>query len=274
MALKSFGEIFNEAFAAYKKHFSLFIKVSFILYFIPTLILGGTYVWFALTNPQNTMMIELLDNLNGIISAIFTMLLTFTVIKILLVKRTKEELSVGEALKEGSQHFGEGIVLSIIMGFALIFLYLLFIIPGIIFSIYWTFAFYALITDKVGFKKAMSHSKQVVKGRWWTVAWYSFLQGLIVGLVSMIVLLPVYVVTVVMGVFAKNLYLIGGVTLIITAIVQMLVLPFSLTFMEKFYLSLKENTPSVESTAELEQSTVKKAPEPVEVKAEEPSETK
>ncbi len=264
MALKSFGELFNEAFNAYKKHFSLFLKVSFILYFIPTLIFGGVYVWYAITNPDNTLMIELLDNISGIVSAIFSMLLTFTVIKILLVKRTKQELSVGEALIEGSKHFGEGILLSIILSIALLFLYVLLIIPGIIFSIYWAFAYYALITDNVGFTKAMSHSKDLVKGRWWTVFGYNLLQGLIVGGVSMIILVPVYIITIILGVFANNLHLMAAITLIMTALVQMIILPFSLTFMEKFYLSLKESTPSVESTAEVkpEQPTVEKAPEP------------
>jgi len=258
MALKSFGDLFGESFNDYKKHFTLFIKVSFILYFIPTLIFGGVYLWYALINPGNTFMLQLLDNLTGIISAIFSMLLTFTIIKILLVKRTKKELNVNEALIEGSQHFGKGIILSIILGIALLFLYLLFIIPGIIFSIYWAFSYYALITDNVGVRKAMSHSKKVVEGYWWTVFGYNLLQGLIVGAISMILLVPVYIVTIILGVFANNLHLMGAVTLIMTALVQMIILPFTLTFMEKFYLALQAENP-VDAPKEVKKT---KAPSP------------
>jgi hypothetical protein len=236
MALKGFGNILDSSYKDYKKHFPLFMKVSFVLYFLPTIISAIFY----LTNPS-------LQNVLGrvlikIVPGLFSLLLIFTIIKILLVKREKKELELGEALRRGSEHFGEGILLSIIMGLALFGLYLLFLIPGIIFSIYWNFAYYALITDNVGITKALEHSKKVVQGRWWTVFGYIFLLGLITGVISFAVFIALMIIMGIFSMIIGNLLLGTIISTIIIGLLEMLLLPFTLTFMEKFYLDLKKNT--------------------------------
>ncbi len=73
---------------------------------------------------------------------------------------------------------------NILMVIFLIPLFLLFIIPGIIYLVYWFFAIYAVaLSNKTG-KEALNHSKKIVKNRWWTVFGYNILYGILGFLIS------------------------------------------------------------------------------------------
>ncbi len=232
----TFDELMRHSYADYRKHLPLFIKLSFILYFIPTILLSVAY--FFIEEPMKRLAF---GGVMDIILGFFTLLLMFTIIKVLLIKRSRHELSVAEALKEGIAHYGEGITLSIILGLALAGLYLLFIVPGVIFSVFWEFVFYALITDNVKIPQAFAHSKKVVEGRWWTVLGYMILLGLVLTGVSIILMVPALLILGLLG-MATGRFMVAQISFIFVAgIVQMFTLPFSLTFMEKFYLSLKEH---------------------------------
>jgi len=64
------------------------MKVSFLLYFIPSVILSIAYLYYvARINPTDTYMHKMLENVMDIVNSLFGMLLMFTVIKILLIKR-------------------------------------------------------------------------------------------------------------------------------------------------------------------------------------------
>ncbi len=56
---------------------------------------------------------------------------------------------------------------------------LLFVIPGIIFFIWYQFSFYALVTDNKRDIMAMKASKELVVGRWLQVAWLFIAPGLV-----------------------------------------------------------------------------------------------
>ena len=58
---------------------------------------------------------------------------------------------------------------SIVATFLLFCLYLLFIIPGLIWSVFWVFSFPASSLRNVKGKKALDYSKMIVKGKWWRI---------------------------------------------------------------------------------------------------------
>jgi hypothetical protein len=47
----------------------------------------------------------------------------------------------------------------------------LFVIPGIIFFVWYNFASYAIILDNKTWASAFAASKSLVVGRWWRIAW-------------------------------------------------------------------------------------------------------
>lgn len=255
MALLDFGMLLTQAFDEYKKHLKLLVTVSFIIVFIPTIILESYshdhYIKHT-DDDGNYDSLEsekkgfLLENASTFLNIICTMLLTITVIKILLVKRTrKHPLSAVDAIREGSAHYGEGLLLSMILAGAIFALTLLLIIPGIIFMVYWAFSYYALITDGKDIMTSMKHSKRVVTGRWWKVFGYMILLALITFSVyfgAIILMIPISLTLVLLGL---EVYA-GYIAIFALGIAGLFVAPFSVVFMEKFYLNLKENTPMLD----------------------------
>ena len=73
--------------------------------------------------------------------------------------------------------FGTNIILTLfIFG-----LYLLLIIPGILFSIYWIFTMIAVALRNKKYKEALNYSKLLVRGNWWSTFGTVLVFGIIVG---------------------------------------------------------------------------------------------
>ncbi|MBU0757201.1 MAG: efflux RND transporter permease subunit [Nanoarchaeota archaeon] len=234
MTLEKFKSIFWKTINEYKDHFPLFMKVSFALYFVPVVLM--MFFYYQLPDFFTKVIYNFFFQ---IVTGLFTLLLTFTIIKILLVKRKKKEIGVYEALKHGTNHYFEGIILSVIVGFALFGLYILFIVPGIIFSVFWIFALYALISDKVDVTKALSHSYDTVKGRWLYVVEHMFFLSLFIFGIYMVVLIPLGIMIVLAGVLFRSFILTQVLAILSVTLIKMLVLPFSLAYMENLYIDLK-----------------------------------
>ncbi|MFZ2456112.1 MAG: hypothetical protein WAX07_06520 [Candidatus Altiarchaeia archaeon] len=78
---------------------------------------------------------------------------------------------------------------SIIQAIILIFLFLLLIIPGVIYSVYWSFALYAVALGGKSGKEALSYSKKIVQNRWWTVLGYA----IVFGIIGFILTIPIVI---------------------------------------------------------------------------------
>ena len=182
------GVCIDSAFKNLKEHFGLLFKVGILLYFIPSLILqliilfvlpvyftGFEEQMIGSTDINFTQLIGVLGSLFliimvlSIIISLFQMLFSITIIKIFSEKRQGRELEVMQAINVSKSHFGDAIVLSIIMTLALLCLAFLLIIPAIIFMIYWLFSMYALVIENLGPTEAMKRSKSLVEGNWWLV---------------------------------------------------------------------------------------------------------
>jgi len=90
-----------------------------------------------------------------------------------------KKISISTAYSRAFGRWPAAIYTNIVGGILLILLFLIIIIPGLIYSIYWTFALYAVALSGKSGKQALDHSKSIVKNRWWTVLGYIFVFGLI-----------------------------------------------------------------------------------------------
>ena len=240
--MKGFGHLLDESYKSFKEHFLLFVKITFVLYFLPRTILEIITRFIP-----NIFLRFGISIYNSLIIWLLHLLIIFTVIKVLLIKKKEKEISFSQALTEGSKHYGEGIILSVIMQLALFGLFLLFVIPAVIYGVYWSFAYYALITDNVGVTKALAHSKKVVEGRWWKVLGINSLFYLML----FALLIPLYFVLnlffgLVNFVIPHLQFVYDILMIIIDSGIFMFVIPFSLIFMAKFYLDLKKSTKNLD----------------------------
>lgn len=99
-------------------------------------------------------------------------------------------LTFQDALRAATNHWLVGIKTTLLMGILLIPLMFLLVIPAIIFAIFWAFAVYVVMDDKLSGYSALKYSKFVVQGHWWKVLGNLLIMGLVAGIVGSIVSIP------------------------------------------------------------------------------------
>ena len=107
-----------------------------------------------------------------------------------------EMVSIREAFLRTLEKWWVFIATSILSTLATLWGLILFIIPGIIISVYFMFAGYAVIFEEKKYLEALYYSRSLIKGRWWQTLWKS----LGFGIVSFLLLiLPVLLITYSLG---------------------------------------------------------------------------
>lgn len=150
----------------------IFALLMFLPIFIP--FIGGSFSMYLQTAQPN------LSRITNVIVAIINLLSIFLVFWNSLALAH----AVGTYIKEGRndhwmEHYGAVVPLlwpalytSIFVWLALVIGTAFFIIPGIIFLVWFFFSPYRIIFEKERGFKAIRGSKQLVSGRWWRVAWW------------------------------------------------------------------------------------------------------
>lgn len=97
-------------------------------------------------------------------------------------------LSWKDALRHGMSRWGNAIGTGILAQLTIL-LWSFLIIPGIIWSVNYTFSFwvYAVALRNMGGKKALDYSKNLVEGQWWRVFWI----GLVIAVSQFIIRLAI-----------------------------------------------------------------------------------
>jgi len=126
---------------------------------------------------------------------------------------------------------------SLLSGLAILGGFILLIIPGIIFSIWFAFALYAVVLDSKKDTEAMKYSKKLVSGRWWAVFWRMFLPSLIFMIVSGAVQMPLdYIMN------SSNTPTITLLALFVSSMVSIAFAPFLASAQTILYVELKKTS--------------------------------
>jgi len=238
--MKGFGDLFRESFNETKEKFMPIFKSFLFLYLIPMVILFLVFmVIFAVGFSRGDSVLDF--SLGSVVSAAlvggafsyglivvgFILVIILVVLMILLsisylyiALFGKKQMSFKHIFGAARTYFWRYVGLCILLAILLVILFILFIIPGIIFFVYWLFAAYVLMNEKLSPWDSMKRSKQIVKGRWWRTFGILLLIGVIVSFASLIIgLIP----------------LIGGL------VTSLLLTPFSIIFFKNMYLDMKKN---------------------------------
>lgn len=178
----SLGEILSESWKRFTENFQLILSITLIIY-IPINILLSLTLLEGLSGD-----FELYSKVSNMLGRSIGVIATMAIAFVIQNKIDGKTIGIGDAFKKSFSRWGAVIGTGIILAIFLFGLTLLFIIPGAIFSIYWKFApLVVILNGKFGID-ALRYSKQIVKGRWWTVAWYSFvffvLMSIVVGILG------------------------------------------------------------------------------------------
>ncbi|MFH1327082.1 MAG: hypothetical protein ABIH59_03070 [archaeon] len=240
VAKKGFGELFNKSLSEFGKKFVMILKAFVFLYFIPAAILMlifGLILLIALPEGSINVIFDTVSSgftsfdfssLPGLVWLIILFVLMILILIILMVLMNISYIHIAFLEKEKSfkdifgvakkffwRYLGLGIVTTVLLAI----LFILLIVPGIIFLVFWIFASYVLIKEDKGIWESLKKSKEIVKGKWWRTFGFVILISLISIVVSLI---------------SNFIPFIGGfiTTLVLT--------PFVTIFFKNFYLDMKK----------------------------------
>jgi len=226
--VKGFGSLFSDSLNEYGSKFNSYFRIYLILYLIPVvlglilaLLIFGTFNLYNISNINGLFLQNAVSNSALIVLFVLVVLISIVLYTMLMISyihlalSKKNEVSLSETLGVAKKNFWRYLGFAIVMGIFLVVLYILLIIPGIIFTVYWAFASYVFIHKNTTVMGALKESKNIVRGNWWKVFWrglllfiiYIVVDGIlgfipiIGGLLSMLILYPFSVL------FFKNLYL-------------------------------------------------------------------
>ncbi|MDP3881418.1 MAG: hypothetical protein Q8Q31_00885 [Nanoarchaeota archaeon] len=260
----NFGEIFGKSWKEYWENFGSFFKFMLIFLALPTLILAiisivyitsNPEVWAILGNPQIAAQLssfDLFNTLSGyfILSSIFTLvsiLLTIYILKgIITVSLKKDKYTSSELTHAAKNNFWAFLGFEIVSLIFVILLLILFIIPGIIFAIFWIFGAFIFVSQNKGIIGSLKISFHMVKGRWWKTFGYFILVMLVGAGVSIVVSLlelPFSIMNILYattnGYMSKSLFILSSLMNWLTDfIASLFIVPFFLIFFKNYYLSL------------------------------------
>lgn len=152
-------QLLKEAIAIFKENLKLFIgivAVPFVLSFV-----------VALFDPGDSNSFDPIYTVLALISAIANIFMMIA----LTLAISNPALSVGDSYSAAKSFFWRYIGFSILSGLILIVGFVLFIIPGIILSVWFTFAAFVLLLENGGIVESLKKSREYVRGRWWAVFW-------------------------------------------------------------------------------------------------------
>lgn len=223
VSLRGVGELLKETFQIYKSRIGVFLGITVI----PFLVFLFFLFLFLLLLPLFIVLYKFL----GIILLPIALLVIIILGIVVFVINLWAPLALLYAIKERDQKIGikESFTkawhkilsywwISILVGLITIAGFILLIIPGIIFSIWFSLVAYVLVSEGLKGRKALSRSKQLVKGYWFKVFWRLLVLNMIIFLIAYIVgLIP----------FLRN-------------IIYLFIAPFSVIFSFLIYENLRQ----------------------------------
>lgn len=108
----------------------------------------------------------------GIVYLVFYLWLEMaSLIQYSVISRSRT-LPIKELLSQGWRIMSKILITGLIASLAVVGGFLLLIVPGVIFAVWFTFTTPIVVFENLSGTAALSRSKQIVKGRFWKTVWY------------------------------------------------------------------------------------------------------
>ncbi len=246
----AFGDIFSLSWNEYKSNFKLYSKLVLLFSFIPSLIYYAIIQYYNFkTGYVQDIGLIVTSICLSVILLLITILTTIGILSSSIYK-VKDFSKVKLFLKK---YYVKYILFNLVLFVFLLPLFLLLIVPGIIFAIFWSFGAVVLIAENKKARDALKRSHELVKGKWWTVLGYTILLGLISAAISLgfsVIKIPTYIWLFIDTASNPAFYAEGSLPTLVSLIhgwvsqfanliAQFVSVPLSLLFIKNFYLSLK-----------------------------------
>jgi len=119
----------------------------------------------------------------------------------------KDKLSFKSTIVFAWKKYKLFFLLTILLGLVVGLGFVLLIIPGLLFMVWFSLSRFIVVESKVGIKEAFVKSKELVKGRFWPVLGRLIVFGLFSSIVGFVVAVVPYGIGAALGVFLEALFL-------------------------------------------------------------------
>jgi hypothetical protein len=174
-------EIIQQSWNIYEENFKKLLKITLWGFLITSISTGLVYI-VDIFYKGNTWIETILGFLAGLPQLLVALWMTITLIGIADALLEKKGFDVKKSMRAGFKFFVPAVIVSLAVALAEAVGFILFIIPGIIFSVWFAFSVYETILEKKKPIDAMKESKKLSAERWWIVAWLYYAPGLFWGL--------------------------------------------------------------------------------------------
>jgi hypothetical protein len=271
----AFKELFSKSWNEYRLNFKQIFKLILVFVVIPSLIVFfiGQFLFFSngqaeeyknffssfsIENPPTEEQISDFNReinsqslstnwillLLSIGAAFFSMFFQFGFTKASLKDK---KINYSNSINYSKKLFFASLGFVIVTALLLLGLFILIIIPGIIFSVYWFAGYYVYLNEDKKIIESLRTSYRLVKGRWWKTFGYLLLFILIIILINIAISIPsailgiIFFVYLMMGNFSIVFFIINQLFSAITGIVATsITLPLVILFFKNMYLEYKK----------------------------------
>ena len=226
-SLPGIGRLLGETFSIYQKKIKVFLILILMLVFLPLIVVGlpviASIIGLSFFFPDNYSDFSLILILLMVVAFVVMVFISLwiSVSLLIAIKEREREVAIKELFSMARHRIASYFWISLLEMLIIFGGFLLFIIPGIIMSIWFSLSLIVFVSEDLKGTKALARSKQLVKGHWWSVFWKFIVFNVIIMAISITVgLIP----------------FIGG-------FVSMLLVPFSIIFSFLIYENLKKINP-------------------------------
>lgn len=185
--------LIKNALKIYQQRFWSFVAMGLapILGAIPLLVSVSLFLVSLLVRDQDIgLIIKIILGILGLASVVVAIYIALAAQAgfILILKNSGSKF--GEAFKAGRGYAWPLFAVGLLVGIFVLLWSILFIIPGIIFAVYYGQAYFVLLFEDKKGMSALKRSKELVKNYWWPVAGRNLLLGLVFSAVFIVLSLP------------------------------------------------------------------------------------
>lgn len=234
--LSSPGELFKKSWNNYQAN----LKNYLTLMLIPIVGMLVFYIFsFFSEGPEKSTNLPLFPIMLAFMVVFWYLMLRAFTALLILIRDDDPSKEAKSALRDSKNLVWSYLLVSVLVGLYVLAWALLFIIPGIIFSVYYGFAYWALIMEKQKGRAALKRSKELVKGYWWAVVGR--------GLYLLLLYLILFFVASMPAIAFPEGSMVGLIYSYFLNVIQYVVMPISFIYTYYIYKELKQ----IKSTTEI-----------------------
>ncbi|MBI3333917.1 hypothetical protein HYZ97_00305 [Candidatus Pacearchaeota archaeon] len=256
--------ILQRSWDEYRANFRRFFLFILIFFGIPFLIITlVTNIWTlsdpslreTLLNPNPNEVVNLFNVSPlyfvsmSILGIVLIMFILFIYSALISASVSTDKKAYNSLARFGRTTFWRFLGFCIVTGIFLTLLYLLLIIPGIIFTVFWSAAAYIFFTEQTSIFASLSTSFQLVRGRWWRTFGCIIVFFLILGGISLagsLLMLPTGIPILLANLqgtgISISLFIVNSILgVIVKTVMSSITLPIGVLFLKHLYLELKSS---------------------------------